>query len=103
MEQKIKPAHFSDEEWTQEYQDVIESDTVVPADEYGEYIQPILEDIAHYAEVRGVKIPTIVIEIASMPMSDRYAFAFWIGRTEYELQMWHGEKKMEIARQMDQR
>ena len=103
MEQKIKPSHMSDEEWTEEYHNIAESDVEIPASEYGEYLQPILEDIVHFAEVGGVKIPTIIIEIAGMSMRERYAFAFWIGRTEYELQQWHGETKMQIASEMSQR
>lgn len=99
METKIKPPHFSDDEWS-EYIDIAESDAIIPPEQYGEYIQPILEDISLFAEVRGVEVPTIVIEISSFSYEDRYAFAWWIGGTKYQLQQWQGEQKEMIFRQM---
>lgn len=76
-----------------------ESHVEVPAEAYGEYLEPLLLDIAAWAEVWDVKIPQIVVDILSTPVEERYAFAFWIGRTEYELQQWKGEHKQMIFAQ----
>lgn len=96
------PDHFSDAE-DMELGDIADPDEVVARDKYGEYLQPIIEDIVAYAEARHVAVPQLIMEINNMSDKDRYAFAWWIGETKYQLQIWHGEVKMELARQMPQR